>query len=233
MTKHHLSLVIALVVGVAVLAGGWFLGVQPQLAGAASNRVQQATIDATNDKNRAELTRLAAAFSGLDATRAELERLRASVPSTVDSESFVREIDADAAAAGVQVTNVTIGDATPYAPASAESASAEPASAVTATPGATADGAEETPSAQAATDPSITDANFSLVPVTVAVQGSYDQALAFTKAMQSGSRLFLVSGIAAASEEEGDSPPMQSQSWSLSGSVYVFTGTSSSASTNG
>lgn len=231
MTKHHLSLVIALVVCAVVLAGGWFLGVQPQLAAAASNQAQQTAIDATNDKNRAELTRLAAAFGGLDATKAELARLRASVPSTTDSESFVRQIDANAAAAGVQVTNVTIGDATPYAPA------AEPAGATTASPTAGSDTDvdtdEDVPSAQPVTDPAVTDANFSLVPVTVAVQGSYDQALAFTKAMQSGSRLFLVSGIAAASEEEGDAPPMESQSWSLSGSVYVFTDASSTASSNG
>lgn len=228
MTKHHLSLVIALVVGVAVLAGGWFLGVQPQLAVAASNQAQQTTIDATNDRNRAELTRLAAAFSGLDATKAELEQLRASVPSTVDTESFVREIDANAAAAGVQVTNVTIGDATPYAPASAE-----PASSATATPGTASEGDEAAPSADARTDPAITGTNFSLVPVTVAVHGSYDEALAFTKSMQTGARLFLVSGIAAASEDEDGTPPMQSQSWSLSGSVYVLADPSSSTSANG
>lgn len=227
MTKHHLSLVIALVVCAVVLAGGWFLGVQPQLGAASSNQAQQSTIDATNDKNRAELTRLAAAFAGLDATKAELAQLRASVPSTTDSESFVRQIDANAAAAGVQVTNVTIGDATPYAPA------AEPAGTTTATPAATSGADEDVPPAEPVTDPAVTDANFSLVPVTVAVQGSYDQALAFTKAMQSGSRLFLVSGIAAASEEEDDAPPMASQSWSLSGSVYVFTDTSSTASANG
>lgn len=227
MTKHHLSLVIALVVCAVVLAGGWFLGVQPQLAAAASNQAQQTAIDATNDKNRAELTRLAAAFAGLDATKAELARLRASVPSTTDSESLVRQIDANAAAAGVQVTNVTIGDATPYAPAT------EPTGATTASPTAGSDTDEDVPSAQPVTDPAVTDANFSLVPVTVAVQGSYDQALAFTKAMQSGSRLFLVSGIAAASEEEGDTPPMESQSWSLSGSVYVFTDASSTAPSNG
>jgi Tfp pilus assembly protein PilO len=231
MTKHHLSLVIALVVCAVVLAGGWFLGVQPQLAAASSNQAQQSTIDATNDKNRAELTRLAAAFAGLDATKAELAQLRASVPSTTDSESFVRQIDANAAAAGVQVTNVTIGDATPYAPATEPTAETTASAAPSAA--ATSSTDEDVPSAQPATDPAVTDANFSLVPVTVAVQGSYDQALAFTKAMQSGSRLFLVSGIAAASEEEDDAPPMESQSWSLSGSVYVFTDTSSTASANG
>ncbi|PZF57364.1 hypothetical protein DEJ23_07720 [Curtobacterium sp. MCSS17_008] len=222
MTKHRLSLVIALVVCAAVLAGGWFLGVQPQLAAAAANQTQQATIDATNDKNRAELTRLAKAFSGLGETKAELDRLRASVPSTVDTESFVREIDADATAASVQVTNVTIGDAVPYAPAADSAAepdaSSNGTSAASAAP-PTAD--SEVPSAQAATDPAITGSNFSLVPVTVAVKGSYDQALAFTKAMQSGARLFLVTGIAAASEDDG-ATPMQSQSWSLSGSIYVL-----------
>ncbi|SBN61385.1 Pilus assembly protein, PilO [Curtobacterium sp. 9128] len=227
MSKNRLSLVIALVVTVAVLAGGWFLGVQPQLAQAASNGTQQETIDATNDRNRTELERLAKANESLDSTKAELAKLQASLPSTADTDPFVESLNGFATSSGVTITSVTIGDPEQYVPVSttpAGTATAAPSASASATP---APGSTAAPTAAATpqaadphSDPLITSSNFSVISVTVAVDGSYDQALAFTQAAQSGARLFLVSGIAATSTDE--KPPMEAQSWSLTGTIYVL-----------
>ncbi|PZE87220.1 hypothetical protein [Curtobacterium sp. MCBD17_032] len=229
MNKNKLSLVIALVVTVAVLAGGWFLGVQPLLAQSADNGRQQEAIDSTNEANQAELARLAKAAGDLGTTKAELAALRASIPSSEDTTPFLKALDGSATAAGVRITTITIGDAQPYVgPTATDGADGADggSSATAATPAPTATpSAAATPAVPTApvpvTDPAITGTNFTVMPVTVAIAGSYDQALAFTKAVQGGDRLFLVNRIAATDADE-DAPPMTAQAWSLSGFVYVL-----------
>lgn len=238
MNKNRLSLVVALAVSAVVLAGGWFLGVQPQLAMASANGTQQQTIDATNGKNRIELARLAKAFTTLDSTKAELSGLQASIPATTDTDPFVRSLYSHAEATDVRITSVTFADPKPYAPeASAAGAPASGASSPSATPSPTATATPSAPVSAAAaspqavvphSDPEITGANFTVIGVDLSVDGSYDQALAFTKAVQGGDRLFLVSGIAAASTDE--LPPMDAQSWSLTGEIYVLTDPSATPS---
>lgn len=228
MNKNRLSLIIALAATLVVLAGGWFLGAQPQLAQASDNTAQQADIDATNAKNRAELRRLETAYTSLDATKAELADLRASVPASTDTASLLDQFNGAGAASGVTVTSITIGDPKAYTPvtsaatASATAApSASPSASSSASP-ASAPTAAATPDAPAPhSDAQITASNFVVVPVTVAVKGSYDQAIGFTKAVQNGDRLFLVNGLAATSSDSGGDP-MTDQSWSLSGYVYVL-----------
>ena len=223
MNKNRLSLIIALAATLAVLAGGWFLGAQPQLAQASENSAQQADIDATNARNRAELHRLEEAYTSLDATKAELAALRASVPSSTDTTSLLNQLNGAGAASGVTVTSITIGDPKAYAPVAAAepapSASASPSSTASASAAPTAAATPEAPAPHS--DAQITSANFVVVPVTAAVKGSYDQALAFTKNVQNGQRLFLVNGVAATSSDSGGDP-MADQSWSLSGYVYVL-----------
>jgi Tfp pilus assembly protein PilO len=228
--KNKLSLVIALVVTVAVLAGGWFLGVQPLLAQSADNDRQQESIDSANDANQAELVRLAKAAGDLGATKAELAALRASIPSTVDTTPFLKALDGHASAAGVVITTITIGDAQPYvAPTVTDGADGSGSAPAAATPAPSAAATPAVPTVPApVTDSAITGTNFTVMPVTVAIAGSYDQALAFTKAVQGGDRLFLVNRIAATDADES-APPMTSQAWSLSGFVYVLSEASDAA----
>ncbi|WP_022906889.1 type 4a pilus biogenesis protein PilO [Curtobacterium sp. B18] len=230
MNKNRLSLIIALAATLVVLAGGWFLGAQPQLAQASDNTAQQADIDATNAKNRAELRRLETAYTSLDATEAELADLRASVPASTDTASLLDQFNGAGAASGVTVTSITIGDPKAYTPVtSAASATASATAAPSASPSASSSASPASAPTAAATpdapaphsDAQITASNFVVVPVTVAVKGSYDQAIGFTKAVQNGDRLFLVNGLAATSSDSGGDP-MTDQSWSLSGYVYVL-----------
>ncbi|MBF4584699.1 MULTISPECIES: hypothetical protein [unclassified Curtobacterium] len=234
MNKSRLSLIVALAAALAVLAGGWFLGAQPQIAQASTNASQRADIAATNSGNRAELRRLEKASESLDSTKRELAALRASVPAAPETDSLLSQLNLAASSSAVTVTSVTFGEPKAYLPegsgsAAAPSPSASPSAASSsATPTAAATPAAPTPYS----DDQITASNFVLIPVTVAVTGSYDQALSFTKAVQGGERLFLVNGIAATSADEGDSP-MASQAWSLSGSVYVLSDAAAAASAKG
>lgn len=237
MNKNQLSLIVALAATGAVLAGGWFVGVQPQLALAASNTAQQADIDAANARNRTELRRLETAYRSLDATKAELATLRDSVPSSPDTASLVSEINAAGSVSGVTVTSVTISDPKAYTPVVDPTSGSTASAATGATPSPSATPAPTaTPSTPAAPAPyrdaQITSTNFLVVPVTTAVSGSYDQAVAFTQRVQNGSRLFLVNSLAATSGDSG-TDPMSDQSWSLSGYVYVLADSATSTPANG
>lgn len=248
MTKHRLSLVLAGITALVILAGGWFLGVQPQLATASANDQQRQGIEQTNAANAEELSRLEAQYQQLGAMQAKYADLQRSVPATADTAGFTREVNAAATSAGVGISSIQFDTPVAYAPPAAAgtstSTTTSPSTGTTATatptptpsPSATATPAPAaTPAPGAArTEPSITSADFTVVPVTVAVTGSYQQALAFTKALQSGDRLFLVDQI---SQSVADSSSADAgaggQNWSLGGDVYVLATAPATTATTG
>ncbi|KIU04005.1 hypothetical protein, partial [Frigoribacterium sp. MEB024] len=72
------------------------------------------------------------------------------------------------------------------------------------------------------TDPLVTATNFSSIPITVSIQGSYAQARDFLSKLQGGSRLFLVTTFASTgSSEAGDATGVPDQ-WTVGGLVYVL-----------
>jgi hypothetical protein len=235
MNKHKLSLLIAAVAALAVLAGGWFLAVEPQLAVASANDLQRQSIDSTNTQNRAELARLQAQFAKLDDMKASLATLQDSIPAKADTTDFIRDLNTSASGAGATITSITVGDAQAYAPPAAATIAGDAGSATataTATPSASASAAPvtTTPAAPAPhTDPSITASNFIVIPVTVAFDAGGDaNALAFTKLVQEGRRLFLIDTLSATAKDSGIAG---AQSWSLSGYIYVLK--TSTAATSG
>lgn len=245
MTRNRLQLVIALAIGVVLLAGGFFLGVQPQIAAAAANREQQRSIDTTNDGYRTELARLAAQSAKLPAMQREAAALATSIPSSADTASFYKEVDRVAASTGVTVDGITTSWAAAYTPPQ----TAAPAAGATAEPSAEASGAatpspSASPSAPVAaapvTDAQITSANFSTIAISIGVTGSFDQALAFTAGVQHGDRLFLVDDIKSTREDttaDGASPAggtgAGSTTWTLSGYVYVLSDAASAQASQG
>lgn len=232
MTRNRLHLVVALVIGSVVLVGGFFLGVQPQLAAAAANRQQQASIEATNETYRSELARLAEQSKELPSKQQELATLEASVPSTPATAAFYKEIDAVASSSGVTVTGITTAWAAAYAPpVSTGTTGGVPASTGTsATPVPSGEPTAAAPTSPVApatkTDSRITGANFSTIAVSIDVSGSFAQALQFTKGVQSGERLFLVNGITSQQQETAAdasaAPTAGGTTWTLSGFVYVL-----------
>lgn len=226
MTRNRLNMLIAVVAMVVVALAGFFLGVQPQLAQAANDRVEQTSVDATNRTTAAELARLKERAKSLPALKAELAKLTASVPSSANMSSFYGAVDGVAASSGVKVSAITTSDAVAYtAPVSAGTATDAEATddpTADATPTATA-----APSAAATTpltDPAISSKNFSAIPVSVSVDGSFDQALAFVGGLQEGARLFLVNTVSSsATQDSTDQAAAASTTWTFGGYVYVLT----------
>ena len=240
MTRNRLNMLLAVVAMVVVALAGFFLGVQPHLAQAASDRTDQVSVDATNRTTAAELARLKDRAKSLPAMKAELAELTTSVPSSANMSSFYGAVDGVAARAGVKVSAITTSDAVAYtAPVAASTAAGTEDSSASATDEAT-DAATPDPTAASTgaatapvTDPAISAANFSAIPVSVSVDGSFDQALSFVGGMQDGARLFLVTTVSSSiSQDSTDPAAAAATTWTFGGYVYVLTADSDTA-TNG
>lgn len=224
-----MMLIGAVLTGVVVLALGFLVGVQPQLVAATSAESQQQSVEAQNGTLRASLATLEADNAKLPDLKSELATLDTSVPSQAALSSFLTELDQLAVASGTTVTGFTSSDAAVY----------EPTTADVAVPAATDSAASDSPSTDASataptaapasptapelvTDPLVTATNFSSIPITVSIQGSYAQARDFLSKLQGGSRLFLVTTFASTgSSEAGDATGTPDQ-WTVGGLVYVL-----------
>jgi Tfp pilus assembly protein PilO len=206
----------ALLLSGAIVALGWFLGVQPRLADAAAAEAERENVVATNEGLEVQLAQLKKEFEQIDDLRAEVAELRASIPGDADYSGFVAELNGLSGATGAGVTRLSIGDASWYANAAAE----QPPAAETPAPpagSASADGAS-TPVAdgspvQIPIDSSLVNgSNFVAIPVTIELSGDYAQATALMGALQKDKRLFLVTGFAFG----GAAPPR------IDGLLYVL-----------
>ncbi|ROS77552.1 pilus assembly protein PilO [Curtobacterium sp. PhB130] len=226
MSRNRLSLLLAFVAMAVVAVGGFFLAVQPQLAQASTAHDQRATVEQSNASSQHELDRLRKQAEQLPAMQKRLAQLSASVPDSAGISAFIDQIDAVATASGMQVSSYTTSDATAYAPAASAAETSGTSAGDTATSSATATATPTAPAAPTSptvtTNAAITGTDFSVVPVTVAVDGTFDQALSFVKGMQTGSRLFLITTISSA-EKSGDDGSTSAQStWTFGGSIYVL-----------
>lgn len=244
MSSNRLMLLLAVVAAVVVAAGGFFLGVQPQLDRAATAKSDTESISAGNATTRAEIARLRQQAKTLPEMRTRLATLQASVPDAAGVSSFISQLNGTADTAGVQVATITVGDATAYSPpaapaggdTSSDAASSDGSATATATPAPTA--VATTPAApETATDSSITSRNFSVIPVSVTVNGEFPGALTFVKGVQSNSRLFLIDSISSSSPStaaaDDSDARAESPSWTFSGSIYVLSDTAAAASAKG
>jgi Tfp pilus assembly protein PilO len=185
---------------VVLVAGGWFLGIQPQLTAAAAADQSRVTTDATNATDQSLLAALKKDYSDLAPLKTRLATLEQSVPSKANMSSFVSELNSLAGANAITVNTITVADATPYtppvAPAPAPSSSASPSPSPSPSATATAPVAPTGPVAPPqVTNPSITAANFVAIPVTLSISGTYSKVLEFVSGLQSGPRLFLVNAL--------------------------------------
>ncbi|PZF30123.1 hypothetical protein DEJ05_00485 [Curtobacterium sp. MCLR17_045] len=233
MTRNRLNMLLAVVAMVVVALAGFFLGVQPHLAQAASDRTDQVSVDATNRTTAAELARLKDRAKSLPAMKAELAELTTSVPSSANMSAFYGAVDSVAARAGVKVSAITTSEAVAYtAPVAASTAAGTEDSSASATDEATPEPTAASTGAATApvTDPAISAANFSAIPVSVSVDGSFDQALSFVGGMQDGARLFLVTTVSSSiSQESTDPAAAAATTWTFGGYVYVLAADSDTA----
>jgi type II secretory pathway component PulM len=164
----RITLAIAAVVAVVVMAGGWFLGVSPQLAAASAADTATTQMSDQNAVTEAQIRGLTVAKAKLPQMQTTLASLQSSIPDTLQGTAFLDDLNAIAGSAGVTLTSITVGAVVPYVK----------------------------PSGQAPhVDPLVTGANFGTSQVTVTVTGTPDQEYAFVHGLQYGSRLVLVTSL--------------------------------------
>jgi Tfp pilus assembly protein PilO len=226
MDSNRIKMLAAVLTGVVVLVLGFLVGVEPQLSAASTASAQQDSVEQQNDTLRSGLASLETANSELSTLKGDLATLQSSVPSQASLSTFLTELDGLASASGTTITAFTSADAAAYAPV------APVADATTTDAGSSDETETASPSdlttpvvptaPQLVTDPQITTTNFSSIPITVSISGSYAQALDFLSRLQGGSRLFLVTTFASAgSSESGDTGSTPDQ-WTVGGLVYVL-----------
>jgi Tfp pilus assembly protein PilO len=212
--KNRLWVVASVLAMSAILALGFILGIQPQLAAAAAANTERASVEATNSAQAAVLGQLKKDFAGIDKVRAELAPLNLSVPAGTEMPAFVNQLSELAGQSQVKLTGITVSEAQAYAPVVAPVAAVPAAAAPAADANATAQ-PTPTPTVVATAgvppvvDARITSTNFASMGVQVQVKGDYGRVLDFVSGLQAGSRLFLVSGVstvAATGSPDGAKP---------------------------
>lgn len=202
MDKNRLWMIGSVVVMGAVVVLGFMLGIKPQFDAISTADEARVSVETSNAQQAAVLAKLKDDFAGIDTLRAELAPLNDSVPTGTEMPKFVDQLSALAGESHVSLTAITVADAEAYAPVIAPVVAAPAGSSATPTP-------TPTPSDTAApavapvpvagvppvVDPRITAGNFASLAVQISIKGDYANVLDFVNGLQTGKRLFLVSGL--------------------------------------
>lgn len=220
MDRNRLWILGTVLLIVATVMLGWMLGIAPKLSEARAANTERATVEAQNSEYEAQLATLKTQFESIDDLEAELDSLRQEVPNDADLPDFLRQLDKIGQAHSVTFTNIQVSDAQPYAPL----VPPEPAASTESADDSATDPAAAAASPQPrAIDPTvnsrITAENFVAIPVSVSVDGSYDNVLAFIKGVQEGTRLTLVTAFNTAAATD---PKATTITASVSGLIYVL-----------
>ncbi len=191
---------------VVLVAAGWFLGIQPALASAAAADAQRANVEAQIATQQATISALDVEQRKLPTLKDDYELLQKSIPGDADTAGFITDLDKLAVAAGVQIQGFTVSDPVAYTvPISAATSVTD-----TTTDGAATDESVAAPTVPSAptpapvvTNPLITPDNFVIIEMGIDVGGTYEAFLSFVKGLQTGERLFLVTGLTSAGQTDG------------------------------
>lgn len=189
------------IIGVALIALGWFVILSPLLDRVADLDAQRAQIEAQNEVERGVLAEMKAQYENLDELVAELEALRVSVPGDQDLQAFFDHVAAAAGNSGVVLNSVSVEGALPFVAAAAEGGAVEPPPADETTGETT----EEAPVGSVIADgdpmsqPLATTAlisNLYVLPISMSITADVNQASTFLRILQGlEGRLILVDGL--------------------------------------
>ena len=206
-----LGAVLAIVV---ILGAAFGLGVQPQLAAASVADAATRQADSQSSTTRVELarlSRLAATQSTLEVTNA---KLGSAITGSLRLNTFSQQVRDIASIDGVTLISLNPGTAKPYAAAPVTTAAATTSSSSSTTPAAAP---VVTPGQFGKTSPLITAADYTLIPVTIAVSGSEAASVQFASDVQHLSRLFAVDTVSFTAGT-GGTPPATT----ISGNIYAL-----------
>ncbi|GAA3125357.1 hypothetical protein GCM10010466_15300 [Planomonospora alba] len=108
--KDRLWIIGGLLAAALLLAAGWFLLVSPEMDGADRLRGEAETSEVQMATLRSKLADLRRENDDLPRYRAGLETARQALPTTADSERFLRQLQRAGEAAGAFVQGVNVGD---------------------------------------------------------------------------------------------------------------------------
>lgn len=116
MDRFRLSLIVIGVVAVAVLFGGWALGIQPQLDALGRATQQTAATKQLNDVQAAKNAALAADNEHLADFQAQLTADQGQIPTARSQQPLIDQLNAAAATNGVAVSSLVFDSAVAYVP---------------------------------------------------------------------------------------------------------------------
>ncbi|MGT2425932.1 hypothetical protein [Amnibacterium kyonggiense] len=220
MNPSRLWLLGAVAAIAAILAAAIGLGVQPALASAAAADASTAQAEQATAASGLRLAHLAKAAAKQSDLETQNSLYGSAVTSSLRMNTFSRQVRNTAALDGVQVTALSVSNplvyvpvvAAPVAAAATPSASASPAPAAAA-PATAADSS----GVFGKTDPLITGADFTVIPVTLTVSGGEAASIAFAQDLQHMSRLFAVDTVTYAKGNQGTPPAT-----TISGNIYAL-----------
>lgn len=194
---------IGAVAAVVVILGVAFgLGVQPRLQSAAAADAQTAQVAAQNATVQADIARLSRAAAGQASLEAQDAKLQQAVPSSLKLNTFTRDLRNLAVLDDVSIESLAPSAGVAYAAPAEAAPPVAPAPA--ASPAPTASPAPSTAPAPVGpsgwfgkTDPAVTGANFTVIPVSVVVRGTASAVQQFASDVQKGDRLFTVQSFNA------------------------------------
>jgi len=205
MQTHRIISALTVFLMVVLVAAGWFLVAQPQLASAATANTTLAGVQSQSVATQATIKQLIVEQKDLPRLTKDLAALRLSIPAGAESSAYINGLDALAAASGVTITELTLDNPVVYT--SPVPAPAAPTAGATPSPTPTPSASPVTTPAPTGwtppTDPRITGANFIAIPVSVTTAGTWSTTLTFLEGLQTGQRLFLITGLNTELDQSG------------------------------
>lgn len=202
MQQHRIVSLLSVLVMLIIPAIGWFLVAQPQLAAAASADQQRLDTESQIQASSAIVAQLKADSAKLPDLNDDLNKLRTSIPASVDSSGYIDGLDALAQLSHVAIIGLTVDQPLVYTPAVA------PADPNAVAPDATASDGEDAvtpppvaPDPAIVTSPLIDATSFVTIPVSIDVNGEWSAILSFVDGLQSSPRLFLVTTLSTTAVE--------------------------------
>lgn len=219
--KQSSWIVGTILLSAVILLGTWFLLAKPVYDTGTETEAQAVVQDEKNDIERKKIALLKKQFEEIDVYRAELAGLRAQIPASLEHAQLQRELADIADEHDVVIASLSISASTEVPLGGGSDAAADPG---TDEPGA---GGSAAPAAAAAPVPGVT--GLYAVPVTLELQGTYADVMAFVAEVQAtDQRLLLVLGLTGnameKTEEAGGLPARKAGDLSLvvSGQAYVL-----------
>lgn len=223
MSSSRLWLLGAVVAIAVIVVGALGLGVQPALAAATAADASTAQVQQASAASSLQLARLARGAAKQADLEAENSRLGSAVTGSLRMNTFSRQVRSTAATDGVDVTALSVSEPLLYAPVAAPAAAASTPSASPSPSSSASAAAASAPAVPVSsgifgkTDPLITPADFTVIPVSITVTGTEAASIAFAQDVQQMSRLFAVDTVTYAKGSQGTPPTT-----TVSGNIYAL-----------